>query len=64
MLVILDCYVMSRNMSGYFLKTRGLYKWLRTFMELGAEAPRNRVLVIDALNLGFRWKHQGRTDFR
>ena len=36
----------------------------KTFTQLGAEAPRNRVLVIDALNLGFRWKHQGRTDFR
>ena len=22
------------------------------------------VLVVDALNLAFRWKHQGRTDFR
>lgn len=22
------------------------------------------VLIVDALNLGFRWKHQGRTDFR
>ena len=36
----------------------------KTFTQLGADAPRNRVLVIDALNLGFRWKHQGRTDFR
>ena len=24
----------------------------------------NTVLVVDALNLAFRWKHQGRTDFR
>ena len=23
----------------------------------------NRILVVDALNLGFRWKHQNRTDF-
>ena len=30
---------------------------------MGSEAPRERVIVIDALNLGFRWKHQGRTDF-
>ena len=22
------------------------------------------VLIVDALNLAFRWKHQGRTDFR
>ena len=21
-------------------------------------------LIVDALNLAFRWKHQGRTDFR
>ena len=36
----------------------------KTFTSLGAKAPKVRVLVIDALNLGFRWKHQGRTDFR
>ena len=36
----------------------------KTFASLGAKAPKDRVLVIDALNLGFRWKHQGRTDFR
>ncbi len=36
----------------------------KKFSLLGAKAPRDRVLVIDALNLGFRWKHQGRTDFR
>ena len=35
----------------------------KNFMEMGSEAPRNRTLIIDALNLGFRWKHQGRTDF-
>jgi len=36
----------------------------KTFTSLGAKAPKDRVLVIDALNLGFRWKHQGKTDFR
>jgi len=36
----------------------------KSFFNLGAKAPKDRVLVIDALNLGFRWKHQGRTDFR
>ena len=25
---------------------------------------RNGTLIVDALNLAFRWKHQGRTDFR
>ena len=35
----------------------------KRFMEMGSEAPRNRTIIIDALNLGFRWKHQGRTDF-
>lgn len=35
----------------------------KSFMDMGSEAPRERVIVIDALNLGFRWKHQGRTDF-
>jgi 5'-3' exonuclease len=33
------------------------------FMDMGAKAPRERTIIIDALNLGFRWKHQGRTDF-
>ena len=36
----------------------------KNFMELGAaKAPENRVLIVDTLNLGFRWKHQNRTDF-
>ncbi len=28
------------------------------------ENESNKTLVVDALNLAFRWKHQGRTDFR
>ena len=28
------------------------------------ERNQDGVLVVDALNLAFRWKHQGRTDFR
>jgi len=28
------------------------------------DGEENAVLVVDALNLAFRWKHQGRTDFR
>ena len=32
-------------------------------MNMGGGAPRERTIIIDALNLGFRWKHQGRTDF-
>ena len=28
------------------------------------EPDKNKTLVVDALNLAFRWKHQGRTDFR
>ena len=28
------------------------------------EPDENKTLVVDALNLAFRWKHQGRTDFR
>jgi DNA polymerase-1 len=27
-------------------------------------ADRNATLIVDSLNLAFRWKHQGRTDFR
>ena len=25
--------------------------------------PENNVLIVDALNLGFRWKHQNKTEF-
>mgnify|MGYP000618844174 FL=1 len=32
------------------------------FTEKIAEGP--STLVVDSLNLAFRWKHQGRTDFR
>jgi len=32
-------------------------------MDMGGKSPRERTIIIDALNLGFRWKHQGRTDF-
>ena len=35
----------------------------KSFMNMGSGAPRERTIIIDALNLGFRWKHQGRTDF-
>ena len=28
------------------------------------EPDENKTLIVDALNLAFRWKHQGRTDFR
>ena len=35
----------------------------KKFMDMGGESPRERTIIIDALNLGFRWKHQGRTDF-
>lgn len=31
--------------------------------KLSIEKP-NTTLIVDALNLAFRWKHQGRTDFR
>lgn len=34
-----------------------------TFKQATEKSTKN-VLVVDALNLAFRWKHQGRTDFR
>lgn len=34
------------------------------FSEAMFTANENAVLIVDALNLAFRWKHQGRTDFR
>ena len=36
---------------------------VKTFKQL-VERDEDRVLVVDALNLGFRWKHQGRKEFK
>lgn len=35
-----------------------------SFNDTLSSRPQNVTLVVDALNLAFRWKHQGRTDFR
>lgn len=35
-----------------------------SFNEAGPKKSTDTVLVVDSLNLAFRWKHQGRTDFR
>ena len=35
-----------------------------TIANLGAPAPTGNLLIVDGLNVAFRWKHQGRTDFR
>ena len=35
----------------------------KTFTEM-TNVEASTVLVVDALNLAFRWKHAGRTDFR
>ena len=34
----------------------------KTFQSLRTR-DKDRILIVDALNLGFRWKHQNRTDF-
>ena len=34
------------------------------FSEKVSNKNPNCALIVDALNLAFRWKHQGRTDFR
>lgn len=34
------------------------------FSDKITEPNENAVLIVDSLNLAFRWKHQGRTDFR
>ena len=36
---------------------------VKTLKQL-VERDEDRVLVVDALNLGFRWKHQGRKEFK
>ena len=35
-----------------------------TFSSLGNPAPIGNLLIVDALNIAFRWKHQGVTDFK
>lgn len=33
------------------------------FSEKLIDSDQSATLIVDALNLAFRWKHQGRTDF-
>ena len=35
-----------------------------TFSSLGNRAPTGNLLIVDGLNIAFRWKHQGRLDFK
>jgi len=35
-----------------------------TFSDLGNPAPIGNLLIVDGLNIAFRWKHQGVTDFK
>ena len=35
-----------------------------TFSSLGNPAPVGNLLIVDSLNIAFRWKHQGVTDFK
>ena len=35
-----------------------------TFSSLGDPAPVGNLLIVDSLNIAFRWKHQGVTDFK
>ena len=35
-----------------------------TFSSLGGPAPVGNLLIVDSLNIAFRWKHQGVTDFK
>ena len=35
-----------------------------TFSDLGSQAPIGNLLIVDGLNIAFRWKHQGVTDFK
>lgn len=34
------------------------------FSDLGNPAPRGNLLIVDGLNIAFRWKHQGVTDYK
>ena len=36
---------------------------VKTFKQL-VERDEDRILIVDALNLGFRWKHQGKEEFK
>jgi 5'-3' exonuclease len=35
-----------------------------TFSNLGSPAPNGNLLIVDGLNIAFRWKHQGVLDFK
>ncbi len=35
-----------------------------TFSDLGSPAPTGNLLIVDGLNIAFRWKHQGVTDYK
>ena len=35
-----------------------------TIANLGSPAPIGNLLIVDGLNVAFRWKHQGVTDFK
>ena len=35
-----------------------------TFSDLGSPAPNGNLLIVDGLNIAFRWKHQGVLDFK
>ena len=35
-----------------------------TFSDLGNPAPNGNLLIVDGLNIAFRWKHQGVLDFK
>ena len=35
-----------------------------TFSDLGSQAPIGNLLIVDGLNIAFRWKHQGVLDFK
>ena len=35
-----------------------------TFSDLGNRAPTGNLLIVDGLNIAFRWKHQGKLDFK
>ena len=35
-----------------------------TFSDLGSPAQNGNLLIVDGLNIAFRWKHQGVLDFK
>ena len=59
----LGAYILNRRT---LARKRGdkIYKWRSNSQTLGTQLRRGNLLIVDGLNIAFRWKHQGVLDFK